>query len=502
MRKSADKYKATTKNFQWLIQHAIDNDVRLRAMGSGWSFSKVAVTEGGIIDTKSLRLSFALSNSYVSPKYLDTGKTAKDLFFVQCGMSMLHLNTKLEKRMNPKRALKASGASNGQTIAGATSTGTHGAAFNFGSTQDFIVGFHIITGPNRHVWLERASHPITSDRFTNWLGAEVIRDDAIFNAALISFGSFGFIHGIMIETEPIYLLEEHRIKNVPYNNALKKAMNELDFSELEPSLPHPVKGEEKELYHFEVILNPHDFEPNSSEGGVYVKTIYKFPFDENLERGPKKKEGFTYGDELLGLIQSVLDSLGGFSKLLIPKLVNLLFPVAYSATDEPIIGTVGEIFDNSNLRGKVASAAMGIDIKDTSRVVEEILKLNDKKPFPGALGLRFVKGTQALLGFTKFQQTCVLEMDGVDSDASRAFYQRVWNRLEQLGIPYTLHWGKINFNLTADRIREMYRNEKVEQWLMSRNSLLDEESRKVFTNQFMERGGLDQDIMPVPESLA
>ncbi|HLA54004.1 MAG TPA: hypothetical protein VK618_11880, partial [Flavitalea sp.] len=42
-----DNYRATTKNFQWLIQHAIDNGLTLRALGNGWSFSEVAVCTGG-----------------------------------------------------------------------------------------------------------------------------------------------------------------------------------------------------------------------------------------------------------------------------------------------------------------------------------------------------------------------------------------------------------------------------------------------------------------------
>ena len=36
-----ERYHATTKNFQWLIKHAIMNNLKLRALGRGWSFSKV-----------------------------------------------------------------------------------------------------------------------------------------------------------------------------------------------------------------------------------------------------------------------------------------------------------------------------------------------------------------------------------------------------------------------------------------------------------------------------
>src|SRR5215211_4594523 len=60
LQSSLDKYKATTKNFMWLIQYAINNNIQLRAMGNGWSFSEVAVSNGGVVDTKSLRLTFNL----------------------------------------------------------------------------------------------------------------------------------------------------------------------------------------------------------------------------------------------------------------------------------------------------------------------------------------------------------------------------------------------------------------------------------------------------------
>ena len=67
--KSSNPYRDTTKNFQWLMQYAIDNNIQLRALGNGWSFSEVAVCEGGLVDTKALRLSFNLKNSFVAPEY-------------------------------------------------------------------------------------------------------------------------------------------------------------------------------------------------------------------------------------------------------------------------------------------------------------------------------------------------------------------------------------------------------------------------------------------------
>jgi hypothetical protein len=484
---STEKYRATTANFMWLIQHAIDNNLQMRAMGNGWSFTKVAVCDGGVVDTKSLRLSFALRDSFVAQEYLNSGKHSSDLFFVQCGMSILQLDEKLEEG---GRSLKASGASNGQSIAGATSTGTHGSAYRVGAVHDTIVGLHIITGPNKHVWLEKKSNPVASDEFINWLGTQKISDDNMFNAAVVCFGSFGFIHGILIESEPIFLLEEHRSGQIPYNEALIRAINNTDFSGIANLLPHPVDGPGTELYHFEVLVNPHKFESGNADKGVFFKVMYKIPYTTNYPKRERDSEGFTYGEDTLGLVETILDTLGPtISTLLVPPLVNKLMPLAFKPVPTAY-GTLGETFSNTKFRGKATSGAIGMNRADASRVLEEIIAINSHTPFPGAFALRFVKGSQALLAFTKFPATCVLEMDGVDSDISNSFFQKVWDRLEELSIPYTLHWGKMNFNLNEQRIKNMYSEDAVSKWINTRNQLLDDATKKVFTNSFMQQCGL------------
>ena len=478
-----DRYRATTKNFQWLIQHAIDRNVRLRALGRGWSFSKVGVSNGGIIDTLSLNFSFKVRNEDVSINYANT---PEDLYFLQCGTKIHQINTRLSQKV-PQRSIKASGASNGQTIAGALSTGTHGAAFNVGAIQDFVVGLHIVTAKDKHVWIERASYPIASNTFTNKLDVdEVITNDAIFNAAVVSFGSYGFIHGIMIETEPQFLLEERRVGNIPFSAPLKKAMTQLDFSDL----PLTGAGFNKELYHFEVLFNLHDFQPNNANKGAFLKYMFKMPYDANaIQLFPTTK--FKYGEDLLGIISSLLDRLSFVSDLLIPPLVNGMFKDAFAPRD-PQVGTVGQIFNFTKFRGQVASAAIGIAAADSVKAVELIMEVNKRKPFAGGLALRYVKGTKATLGFTKFANTCVLEMDGLDGDKSRAFFKAVWDTFEQEGLSYTLHRGKINFNLTETRIKNMYGPTAINSWIDTRNQLMSIPAMGVFTNEFMEQCGLDK----------
>jgi hypothetical protein len=208
-----------------------------------------------------------------------------------------------------------------------------------------------------------------------------------------------------------------------------------------------------------------------------------------------ESKGYTYGDDVLGLIQLMLDKIellpGKLELALVPKAVNALFKIAYDRP-ERAIGTIGETFRNTVFRGKLFSAAYALDRADVPRVVNEVLAINRQIPFAGVIAMRFVKGTQATLGFTRFPDTCVLELDGVDADINHGFADALTAQLELLNIPYTLHWGKVNDVLNPQRVRTMYGNARVDTWLRHRRQLLSAEAREVFCNGFMERCGLHQ----------
>ena len=183
-------YNAMTDAIQAFLGKAIAENKTVRALGGGWSFTKVAAADW-ILNTKMLNMLFPIRNTQsLSLQYKGT---PNNLLFAQCGNSIQELNNWLKQN---NRSLKTSGASNGQTITGCFSTGTHGSAIDTGSVQDFIVGMHIITGPENHIWLERESYPVVSDALIQKFQTKLVADDDLFNAALVSFGSFGFIHGV------------------------------------------------------------------------------------------------------------------------------------------------------------------------------------------------------------------------------------------------------------------------------------------------------------------
>lgn len=495
------QYQACTKNFQWVIQQVLDKRMNTRAMGSGWSISKVAVSDDTLINTKQLRHKFSLNEANFDAGFIAQGNKAEDYCFLQCGNTIISINDFLENQLKPAKSLRASGGSNGQTIVGAFSTGTHGAALFYGGLTEMIQGLHIITGPKEHFYVERKSNPITSSHFHEKLGAQVILDDDLFNSALLSFGSFGIIHGVLLEVEDRFLLEQ-KLGRVPFDDGLKEAVMDGNFQAIEQHLKYPVDDAQHPLYHFELAINPHDFAFNSSEKGAYLRVMHKIPYREDYERINHPDNGYTYGDDTLGLIQSVLDGVeavsGFLNRLLIPKMVNAIFDVAYKRPAEAV-GTIGETFKNTIFRGKLFSAAFGLDRKDAVKVIEHCLMLNRKNKLAGVLALRFVKGSSATLGFIKWENTCVLEIDGVDAHISHQFVQILAERLEEVNIPYTLHWGKTNNILSRDRIAQMYGKEKIEMWKRQRSRIMQQEVQTIFNNAFMEQCGLDE-YLPYEEA--
>ncbi len=460
-------YHAATKGFQQLIQEAIDTNSTLRALGSGWSWTRIAATDGVILDTKSLNTVFEISARSVSPNY--TGDRSK-LFLAQCGTAVWELSAFLRQR---GLSLKTSGASNGQTICGVIATGAHGSAFDTGAVQDFVVGLHIVTGANRHVYLERASYPVVSDSFVAQLGAELKRDDDLFNAALVSFGSFGIIHGVMVETEDLFLLEGY-MERRPFDATLRKLISTLDFSQA--NLPC---GNERP-YHFQMLINPYDIEK-----GAYVTTMYKRPFSNGYIPPMPNLNGLGPGDDAPCFVGKLTNAVPG----LVPLLVNKLLAGSLTLYNKQM-GTLSEMFSNTNLHGKLLSAAIGVPIERLNEVIDLLLNINNGPdgPFSGLFAFRFIKQSNGLLAFTRFPFTCVVELDGAFSDKTQSFYKAVWQQLDAHNIPYTFHWGKMS-ELTPTRIKKMY-GADLDKWQQARQQLLEPAVMKVFTNKVMQEWGL------------
>lgn len=461
-------YNETTRLIQEFLKNSLNQNKRVRAVGGNWSWTTVGFTKGWMLSTLKLNRIKRMPQNEINTA---SGPFEQDRYlFAQCGCSVIELNNVCQQL---GRSLPTSGASNGQTIAGLISNCTHGAALDFGSTPDFVVGLHLVLSSGKHVYVERASRSIVTNAFIQRIGAEHIKDDRIFHAALVSFGSFGFIHGVMIETVPIFLYNSFR-KQFP-EAQVRSLMDTLDFSKA-GFLPRP----NIRPYHFQVIVNPYD-----TAGGYYVTILYKDAYRSDYPKIIIPIDEAGAGEDAPVLLGKLTDR---FS-VLTPKIVNEMIKRSFKDRLNEW-GTHGEVFNVSVARGKVLSCAVGIDAKHTTRVLDIALKLNKQHSFVGIFAFRYVKQTTATLGFTKFPFTCVAEFDSVEAKSTWSFYNALWKELDLAGIPYTFHWGKVN-NLNAQRVRTMY-GHKVDEWIRARLDLIPKEMLPVLTNEFMVANGLDR----------
>ncbi len=478
-----DSYNDAAKEVQRLLKQALDANESFRAFGSRWSMSHIAHQKENMHDNVFMNLKIPILKQHM---HVDTGFDPANIFFFQCGNIIKEIHNFLA---GFGKSLKASGASNGQTIAGCISTGVHGSALDIGSVQDYVVGLSLIIGPNPDdiVFLERASQPCLSDQFIGNFQSRVIRDDGLFNAALVGLGSFGFIHGVTIEAVDRFLLNRY-VKEVSKEEALLLATT-MNFENTAILVPEEVDSLGKGIrpYHYKIFINPYVQDSNFVIELMYKKT-YRTSYPDPL---PRVKTAI-YRDLILLFIKIAERWKGS-----IPKLIKILHNSILPKVDTNVTGTLSEIFWDAGYQGPAFACSVGIDHKDSALALELLTNLaKDEGPIPGIYAMRFVKQSKANLAFTKFPITCMLEIDGIIWDGTKhgmitleKFCTRVIETLKAENIPFTIHWGKNADWSFPDLISHMYGNDAVK-WKQYRSNLLNPEAQVLFSNQFLEDIGL------------
>ena len=486
-----ESYNAAATEVRRLIRLADNANERFRPMGSKWSLSSIAHVEDRMHYTPRMNLKFAINERNIHP---DSPYKSENVFLFQCGNVIKEISLALQKK---RKSLKTHGASNGQTIAGCISTGVHGAAVDVGSVQDYVIGLNLITGPNAEdvIYLERASKPALHDDYIKNFKCRIIRDDTLFNAALVGLGSMGFIHGVVLEAEDMYLL--HRcVKKLDKATALRLS-NTLDFTDFDPDFkfhpddPNPPDYKGVRPYHFKVFINQY----NQDDPDYPVEFIYKREFFHNYkdlyEDPVPNMRQFIYTD-LIYLLVKFAEKVPGS----IPGLINLLKNSILPPEDKPVMGKLWEIFWDAQYKGRAFACSFGVDHTDSERALDVLSRVTiDDGPIPGIFAMRFVKKSEALLACTKFPSTCMIEIDGIQWEESdklislKEYSDRMINALKQNNIPFTIHWGK---NARWDHpglARHMFGND-IDVWKQARAQLLSPRMQRVFSNKFLDDLGL------------
>lgn len=154
------------------VHRAIADNLSVKAVGAGHSFTDIALTRGVMID-------LGLLTGIISADR-PTG-----LVTVAAGTTLRELNIALWKM---GLSMSNLGDIDAQTISGAISTGSHGTGRAFGGLATQVRGLQLVTADGQLLDCSAEQH---SD---------------IFAAARISLGALGIITAVTLQCEPAFLL--------------------------------------------------------------------------------------------------------------------------------------------------------------------------------------------------------------------------------------------------------------------------------------------------------
>lgn len=464
---AASRFRAGLAALRRIVRDAEAANKRVRCLGGGWSLSSIATTEDFMVNTKLLNyINIGFKPANVSRSF--SGQRER-LVFVQTGTSVQELNQALEPR---GLSLPTSGASNGQTICGAISTGTHGSNRRIGAMQDFILGLHVVAEGGKTYWIERRSRPVVSQAFCRVIGATLKRDDNLFKAAVVGIGSFGLVHAVAFEAVPIFTLESYgRRFDV---RQLRSAITTLDVSSLR--LPRGDRTPD----HFEVIINP--FATAAGKKGAFLRFKYQLP-SAPQPAGLSGGSSFAQGADVLTLLGHVSN--------VVPGIIPAVAEEAFDQLKEggPTQRSLGDTFGPTGTLGFVMSTEIGVAQSNAEDAVDAIVSVANTFPWAGLVALRYVKRSDAFMAFTRFAPTtCTIELPSAGSARSAEAFERIWDELEARNIPYTLHWGQM-LRYDPQRVKAAF-GARADQWGRARRAFLGATGRRLFSNALLETAGL------------
>ena len=482
-------WKEGLTGVQEMIRQAHARKERLRSYGGKWSLSDVAICNDSIHDSKPLTFFGTVGKNSIAGKPFypaDPKPLNERLYYFQSGSQVNQINNVLEGR---GLSLYTTGASNGQTLAGAVSTGTHGSALKVGAMQDYVRALHIVTSENEHVIIQPKTNPVINKNFSDVFGAKLISDNKLFYSALVSFGSFGVIFGIIVEVVSLYMLKTYCIRT-DYSKAQKvfpflSKFNQNSSTNLKPFLQSYGFPSNEDPHHLELIVDPY-----TETNNTFLKLMYKLSYDKSKLSPEPSGSTTRVGNDILSIIGGITSADPGLASTVVPLLFGQAADVQSGYTQTP-----KNIFGDSTIykpKNGNASSELGVPIAKAAASVKLIKETAAKENFMGLLGIRFVKATRATLGFTRFHPlTCTIELPGLNSSNTQNFYAQVFSSMDNAKLPFTLHWGQEG-DYSQRRLNLMY-GRSVTEWTAQREKLLpDPLQRYMFTNDFLKRCGLGE----------
>ncbi len=460
-------FKPTTlEDLGSILQNAASARCKVKAIGSGHSFSDVGATTDFLIDTHGLNRVLDLEADL-----LKDPSGAAELFKTESGIVIRDLNAALD---SAGLALANMGGYDAQTIVGAASTSTHGSGLSLGPLCDSIVSLVLLAANGNLYQIEPADGITDPDRFRDrHSDIELIQDDRWFYSNVVGLGCMGVIYSVTLRVLQKYWLSETRTLST--------------WDEVKEQLSDGAVLRENR--HCEILVNPYEVK------GRRTCLITKRNFAGEPAEPPELRPHRNFFAELTATLPGatealvfLFDELPDFTPRVIDSAMKQLEDSGYVDVSYRVLnlGAANNI--------SAYSSEIGFPMSTYLDAVERICEIADSNRTIGNLyhtapfSLRFVKASNHYLSMQHGSDTCMIEIPMINGTiGGKEILKKYENAMFEFG--GRPHWGQINYlSGSNDLIRSMY--PKYDDWLSVFNEL---NSGGMFDNTFTDRCGFSRE---------
>lgn len=462
-------YPETVEDIKEIISEAENQGLKVRAVGSGHSFSEAAKGKDFLMDMKHLKNADVYSDVVVKPEF-----NGKHFMLTDAGITIRRLNRKLNEL---NLALSNMGAVDFQTVSGALSTGTHGTGIAKPAFPDMVRAIRIVGTNGKQTQIEPTNGITDPVKHQEECGIELIQDDSHFYSTVLCFGAMGIIYQLVFEVEPSYWMKERRylqnwseLKQEFLNGTFMQKVEDNDFVAFRAN-PYKIKGD-----HLCSIVVQNKLADNPSmikkAGRNFLGTIasnMESLIESTIQSLNKKPQKTGKRIQTSLKFSKVINYTDKSYKVLYQSGAAVLrygisSEFAFPATAEKIVEVLDDIFEQNAHMNAYANLYQSSHIP-----------------------VRFVMPSKAYLSSAYERKTAYVDVPMLHTTIGDfEILERYQNKMMQLGgIP---HWGKINNMLYANNDFVYANYPKWQDWVNIRK-VMDPDG--TFLNDFIIQMGLE-----------
>jgi hypothetical protein len=477
-----------------LVRDAETHGKQVHVVGSGWSFTSAPFTSGYLVSTAPRQgiVPRAAGNALdamlpIEQLHVDAETRAMSVF-AHGGCT---LETVMDAIEPTGRVVVSPYASCRQTLAGLISTGTHGAVTREPPPADAVLGLAVIAEGGKLYWLQRANGPVArGDVPWDGFDGEVIADDAMMDAAILSLGCFGIIYAVLVRVRPLYYLA---------STCFERILPAGDFSYFAADGELAKLAADPDVQSIEILVNPHASREisNAPAHTVHVtvgrtSTPAQMKWVDMTVKQAAEFAWYISNDVVRARVApaSLADYMPGQVDAILAKTRPL-------TPDGPRVGNPHAFIARGAPPIRVSVGECTFARTRAPEVIDAIVRwVGAQKPrfvLPGAICLRYAHPSRALLSPLGTVRGAVHDMS-VEVFALQAVYGLDETRARLLDVIHAMealggapHWGKLHAP-SRDGTLDRFGADRLAAWRRAVRRL--NPTRRTFENDFARAAGL------------